>query len=368
MIPAQWYSFILMSMCALGVGCDDNQFPVAISFTAPVIGDDLKPGAPAPSLEIREWLKGEQVARLDPAKTYVVEFWATWCGPCIESIPHVSELARQHQDIVFLGVSVLEESKDGNIKRFVEKMGDKMSYRVGYSGNKDGMAATWLKAASQDGIPTAFIVKGGIVQWIGHPGKLDKPLGELKAGTFDLNASKTAFEAELQATKTRREADTAFSAVVSLRGSGNKQGAAESLDQAVKTYPRLSESAERIRYEWLAEDDAQAWLKQTESLTASGKPESLGRVTSFALRSAQKPKTADRARTAIRMALASGRNDWDVLLYARTIYLKLGDHRDALAITERMIELHPKSPAKENRELLEALTKSKSELEAKTKK
>jgi len=345
-----------MSIFSLGVG------------SMPLMGDDLKPGAPAPSLEIREWLKGEPVARLDPDKTYVVEFWATWCGPCIESMPHVSKLARQHQDIVFLGVSVLEESKDDNIKQFVEKMGDKMSYRVAYSGNKDGMAATWLKAASQDGIPTAFIVKGGVVQWIGHPGNLDKPLAQLKAGTFDLVASKKAFEAELQALKARREADAAFSAVVSLRGSGNKQGAAEALDQAVKKYPRLTESAERLRYEWLAEDDAQAWLKQTEALTASGKPQSVGRVTSFAFRAAQKPETADRARMAIRMALAGSRNDWDVLLYARTIYLKLGDHKDALAVTEKMIELHPISPAKQHPEMLEALTKSKSELEAKTRK
>ena len=52
-------------------------------------------------------------------------------------------------------------------------MGDKMAYRLAHSGNKVGMAASWLKAASQDGIPTAFLVKGGVVRWIGHPNELD---------------------------------------------------------------------------------------------------------------------------------------------------------------------------------------------------
>ncbi len=270
---------------------------------------------------------------------------------------------------MFLGVSVLEEPEDNNIKRFVEQMGDKMSYRVAYSGKKDGMAATWLKAASQDGIPTAFLVKNGVVQWIGHPNKLDKPLADLKAGTFDLDATKHAFDAELQATKARREADSAFTAVVNLRQSGDKQAAATALDQAVKKYPRLAESAERLRYEWLAEDNKAEWLKQTEALTSSGQAEKWQRVCSFALRAAQKPETADHARTAIRMALsASKQNDWDVLIYARTIYLKLADDKDALAVTERMMALYPTSPAKDNPQLLEALRKSKATLEAKIKK
>lgn len=82
--------------------------------------------------------------------------------------------------------------------------------------------------------------------------------------------------------------------------------------------------------------------------------------------SAQKPETADRARACIALVLkASASNDWDILLYARTIYLKLGDSKDALAVTTRMLELFPTSPAKDNAELREALLRSKSELEAK---
>ncbi len=262
--------------------------------------------------------------------------------PCIESIPHLSELASKHPSIVFLGVSVLEESTDDHIKSFVDKMGEKMAYRVAYSGNKDGMAETWLKPAFQDGIPTSFVVKGGSIQWIGHPNDLDDVLERITKGTFDLVASQRSFEAQLEATKARMAADAAFLAAVALREKGMQQDAERALDQAVEKYPRLKMSSERLRYEWLAEDDPQAWLIQTEKLAETGKPENWQRIVSFALRSSQKKEGVDRARTAIAIALrASAQNDWDVLLYARTIYLKLGDDKEALEITNRMLDLFP---------------------------
>ena len=38
----------------------------------------LKVGDPAPPLAVSRWLKGEPLKRLEPSRTYVVEFWATW--------------------------------------------------------------------------------------------------------------------------------------------------------------------------------------------------------------------------------------------------------------------------------------------------
>src|SRR5437762_6606240 len=132
-------------------------------------------GDPDPKLEVKEFVKGDPVKQFDKGKTYVVEFWATWCGPCRTSIPHVTELQKKHKDVVFIGVSVWERDQSG-VKPFVKEMGDKMDYRVamddvaeGAKGNEGKMAKNWMTAAEQDGIPAAFIVNGeGKVAWIGH--------------------------------------------------------------------------------------------------------------------------------------------------------------------------------------------------------
>jgi len=51
------------------------------------------------------------------------------------------------------------------------------------------MADTWMTAAGQDSIPTAFVVNGdGRIAWIGHPMALEKPLAKIVAGTWDIDA------------------------------------------------------------------------------------------------------------------------------------------------------------------------------------
>lgn len=161
--------------------------------TASARADELGIGDSAPKLAVKEFIKGDPIAKLEKGKTYVVEFWATWCGPCRTSIPHLTELQKRYKDITFIGVSILEnDPKD--VKPFVEEMGDKMGYRVALddvpkNGKRDEgvMAKTWMDAAGQEGIPTAFIVNGdGKIAWIGHPMEMDKPLADIVAGKWDL--------------------------------------------------------------------------------------------------------------------------------------------------------------------------------------
>src|SRR6476661_7319275 len=72
--------------------------------TALVVGD------PAPKITVSKWVKGTPVANFEKGKLYVVEFWATWCGPCKVSIPHLTELAKQYKNVKFIGVSIWEPS------------------------------------------------------------------------------------------------------------------------------------------------------------------------------------------------------------------------------------------------------------------
>lgn len=153
----------------------------------------LSVGDPAPKLNVRKFVKGTPVTQFEKGKTYVVEFWATWCGPCRESIPHLTEMAKKNKAVTFVGVSVWENDQS-LVVPFVEKMGAKMDYHVamdavpvGQNGQLGAMATTWMQAAEQNGIPAAFIVnKDSKIAWIGHPMKMEAPLAKIVAGTWDI--------------------------------------------------------------------------------------------------------------------------------------------------------------------------------------
>ena len=157
----------------------------------------LKVGDKAPPLAGGEYVKGEPVTEFEEGKVYVLEFWATWCGPCITAIPHVTELQEKYADdgLVIIGQNVWEQDESA-VGPFVEEMGDKMNYRVRLDtapGQQGKMAQTWMMAAGQNGIPCSMIVdRTGTLAWIGHPMQMDEPLEQVMAGTFDPAAAAKA--------------------------------------------------------------------------------------------------------------------------------------------------------------------------------
>ncbi len=147
-------------------------------------------GEMAPALSISDWLKGNPVTEFQKGKIYVVEFWATWCLPCIAGMPHLSELAEKYKkDITVIGVDASERSgvTVDRVKRFVDSMGAKMNYNVALDQSK-GMGLSWIRTFQGNGaIPSAFIIdKQGRVAWIGLPKNLDKPLAQIIAGKWDI--------------------------------------------------------------------------------------------------------------------------------------------------------------------------------------
>jgi len=172
----------------------------------------LTVGDPAPKLQTGKWVQGDPVTAFDSKHVYIVEFWATWCGPCRASIPHLNELYQKFKDrgLIAIGQDVWEQN-DSGVEPFVKKMGDKMTYRVALddkSQEKDGwMAVNWMKAAEQNGIPTAFIVdQQGRIAWIGHPMMLDEKLLEkIMAGKFDTAAYAAEYDKEQQEQKQRSD-------------------------------------------------------------------------------------------------------------------------------------------------------------------
>ncbi|RLS93627.1 MAG: hypothetical protein DWI12_08645 [Planctomycetota bacterium] len=142
---------------------------VASAFiTSPALAQEqaLKVGSTAPSLNV-EFLQGEFNGLSDESKTYIVEFWATWCPPCMKSIPHLNELAQKFRSrgLVILGIS---DEPITTVKPFLTKKGSAMGYPVAIDKDKK-TNQDWMKAAKQDGIPCAFIVRSNKILWIGNP-------------------------------------------------------------------------------------------------------------------------------------------------------------------------------------------------------
>lgn len=153
---------------------------------------ELKVGDTAPQLHVQKWLNGQPVEKFEDGKVYVIECWATWCGPCVAAIPHVSELQTKYKDkgLVVIGLNVWEGNPP-KVEQFVQKMGDKMNYVVAIDeGGREGQSAVaWLKAAGVQGIPTSFVVdQKGKIAWFGHPMEMEPVLEQVLAGDFDAAA------------------------------------------------------------------------------------------------------------------------------------------------------------------------------------
>ena len=161
--------------------------------------DSLGIGDPNPGLKLAKYVKGEAVETPLEGEVTVVEFWATWCGPCLAGMPHISALQQKYDDKVrFIGVTREEESV---VTGFLAKTGpggktwdDVIQYRLALDENNWTNNA-YMRAANQNGIPCAFIVgRDGIVEWIGHPAGIDEPLKQIVDGKWDREAAVKEFE------------------------------------------------------------------------------------------------------------------------------------------------------------------------------
>ncbi len=163
-------------------------------------------GSKAPALDIEHYFHEDdtRVSEFKKGNVYVVEFWATWCGPCIASMPHLAELQTKHRNEGVQIISISDETVD-EVEALLAKPypGKDVSFAevtLPYTLTTDPDGSTqrdYMEAAGQNGIPTSFLVgKTGIIEWIGHPGELEEPLEAVLNDSWDREAFKAEIERE----------------------------------------------------------------------------------------------------------------------------------------------------------------------------
>ena len=124
-------------------------------------------GDPIGQLKVAHWVKGKSV---DISKgVNVVEFWATWCPPCLTSIPHLTETQVKYKDHGVNIIGVTNEPLE-TVEPFVNRMGEKMEYSVAVDKERS-TSNEFMERYDLRGIPHAFVVKDGKIVWHGHPMK-----------------------------------------------------------------------------------------------------------------------------------------------------------------------------------------------------
>ena len=119
------------------------------------------------------WLKGDPIEIPSSSHVLVIEFWATWCGPCRQMPPHLTKLQQKYasKGLKVIGVSTDEDK--GAAAQFVAKMGSEMEYLVCLDSAKQAYE-TLMTASGVHSIPHAFVIdRSGKIIYSSHPASPD---------------------------------------------------------------------------------------------------------------------------------------------------------------------------------------------------
>jgi thiol-disulfide isomerase/thioredoxin/flavodoxin len=122
---------------------------------APEFGGKKFYNAPAQTTPTIASLKGRVV---------MLDFWATWCGPCVASIPHVIELHEKYNKKGLVVIAHTDNSSQ-NVDAFIKEK--KIPYSISVGDNIGD-------AYGVNGIPAVFLIDpDGKIAWSGHPAQLE---------------------------------------------------------------------------------------------------------------------------------------------------------------------------------------------------
>ncbi|MEM9353607.1 MAG: TlpA disulfide reductase family protein [Planctomycetota bacterium] len=163
---AEWIGFAALAAVVLLLyragGAGQGNAPVEI-------------GLPLPELKVAGWINSDGLGRDELAgRVVVIDCWATWCGPCVASLPTLSAIHQQYGPMGVQFIGLTDETGESMIEAFLSKR-DGVDWPIGY-----GAAPTSMDLGITT-IPTLIAYdKSGRVAWSGHnPAELRSVLDRL---------------------------------------------------------------------------------------------------------------------------------------------------------------------------------------------
>ena len=135
------------------------ELPAALNPTSQAPAASI--GRAAPDFVLRS-LNGEPLRLSDlRGKPVIVNFWATWCGPCRVETPDLITTYETHQQqLVILGVNLREN--EGRVRGFADEFG--IPYPVLFD-SRGGVASSWNIGGPMQGLPASYFIDSqGIVR------------------------------------------------------------------------------------------------------------------------------------------------------------------------------------------------------------
>jgi thiol-disulfide isomerase/thioredoxin len=171
------------------------------SAAAQATDDELVLAAVLPEFSLKNRDGQMQSIKSWPGKSLIINFWATWCGPCRREIPLLMKTHEQRANDGFMVVGIAIDFHDEVVK-YANEM--KMNYPL-LSGEQDGMAAADAFGVNSLGLPfTVFTANDGRIVML-HMGEIHEPqlkivldgVGRVNSGELTPDAARAAIAQQL---------------------------------------------------------------------------------------------------------------------------------------------------------------------------
>jgi len=336
----------------------------------------LKPGDAVlfDAIAKANWIQGEESSGWEKDKVYMIECWATWCGPCIAMIPKVNALHAKYTDqgLRIIAMNVRDKGKTpAQIAQFAKRR--QMTYPIAHEAPGGVFHKTWLGAVGKVGIPYAFVVVNGKLLMSSHPGFLNpQVMDDILAGG---EAREQAVASVLEQERKMRRMYALMGAFSKAKGKNEVKAMSKALEQLEADYATLPYlKPMRVDYALASED----WKLATRRINELGdSPREMAAMKQLAYRLVPggMPGTARRPgipqaknmppalRTLVAQkveyAVAKSRNTAATYVLLAAVRWEMGEKSSAKDAARHAAAHHGKMPAKPFEDFVQSLEAGK---------